>query len=251
MSSRASSAKLRGPLVQFLVDLCRPSQLNVEPVSAGLLLFRRAAGDGARHRARGAAGCVARNGKRRWRRDRRIQSAGYGAPQPARAQPGARHAAGAAVDLPAASLFNDVLVKDEAALGASGSSTKTTRHAARAAGLRGRCLCLVCDDRVHGFLLRQPGSAERGDGRRLKGIPASEASGMNLPSQDALQRLERLRRSLGALTDYEAQGAPWRLRWLLYSGDEFTAEGAEGLLRRFHQLLFGQTRTEMLATSSG
>ena len=69
---------------------------------------------------------------------------------------------------------------------------------------------------------------------------------MNLPSPDALQRLDKLRQAVAQLTLYEDQGAPWSLRWFLYTGGDMLPKVRKVYYARFNQLLFGQTQGEML-----
>ena len=71
---------------------------------------------------------------------------------------------------------------------------------------------------------------------------------MNLPTQDALQKLETLRASLVKLTDYEENGAPFGLRWFLYTGKDLYPAVRRLYYARFNQLLFLQTQGRMLAS---
>jgi type VI secretion system protein ImpL len=79
-----------------------------------------------------------------------------------------------------------------------------------------------------------------------KDIPAAEAGGMNLPSLTALQKLDALRATLVKLRKYEREGAPFRLRWFLYTGSELYPQARRVYYSRFHQLLFAQTQANML-----
>ncbi len=54
---------------------------------------------------------------------------------------------------------------------------------------------------------------------------------MNLPAQRALQKLETLRHSLVKLTKYEEEGAPFGLRWFLFTGGDLYPGGAPVVLR--------------------
>ncbi|MBL0158442.1 MAG: hypothetical protein IPP47_15260 [Bryobacterales bacterium] len=234
--------KLRGPLVQFLVELCRPSQLNVSPFLRGFyfsgvrpVTVRDVAPEAPRAASHGMEAPSSATGV--------FKVPGYGAPQAAVPSGGTTRRVPQWIFLQ--QLFNHVLVKDEAALGASGSSTKTSTMQ-RALLALAAVLCLFA---MIGFTVSFFGNrALQSEAMEAaKGIPASEASGMNLPSQDALQRLERLRASLAQLTEYEEQGAPWRLRWLLYSGNDLLPRVRKLYYARFQQLLFGQTQAEMLA----
>jgi type VI secretion system protein ImpL len=84
-----------------------------------------------------------------------------------------------------------------------------------------------------------------------RGITAAEASGMDLPSADALKRLETLRQSVETLSTYNRQGAPWRYRWGLYVGDDMLPGVRRTYFAKFHQLLLGGTQGTMLASLGG
>ena len=81
-----------------------------------------------------------------------------------------------------------------------------------------------------------------------RGIPPGEAGGMNLPTQESLQQLETLRAALVKLTGYEENGAPFGIRWFLYTGTDLYPAVRRLYYDRFHQLLFLQTQGRMLAS---
>jgi type VI secretion system protein ImpL len=143
-------------------------------------------------------------------------------------------------------LFTGVILNDRTALSASGSSTKAStmqRLLLTAAAL----LFLVF---AAGFTVSFLGNKalEKEVLDSAAGIPSSEASGMNLPSAAALQKLEELRQSLVKLTRYEEEGAPFGLRWFLYTGGDLYPEVRRLYYARFSQLLFLQTQGMMLGS---
>ncbi len=233
--------KMRGPLVQFLVELCRPSQLSTSPFLRGFYFS-------------GVRPVV-------------VTESAPETPRPASAGLQAPSSATTVFQIPSAAqrpavfsesctkrvpqwiflwqLFNHFITRDETALGASGSSTKTS-FAHRLLLATAILASLVA---LTGFTVSFFGNRALQNDlvTAAKGIPAGEASGMNLPSQDALSRLETLRSSLAQLTGYKENGAPWGLRWLLYSGDDLLPLTRKIYYARFHQLLFGQTQNELLA----
>ncbi|MGP8246367.1 MAG: ImcF-related family protein [Bryobacteraceae bacterium] len=231
--------KLRATAVQFLVDLCRPSQLTVGPFLRGFYFtgvrpvlinesapVAPAAGEaGGYGAASGATGIFHAGG--------RPQAA---APAPQRA--GATRKVPQWVFL--GHLFHSVLLGDRGALGASGSSTKTSRGRrillAVAAGL---CLLLataftVSFFRNHGLEARVRDAAQ--------GIASGESTGADMATLPSLQKLETLRQSLETLAAYHRDGAPWSYRWGLYAGDDLYPEARRVYFARFKQLLFGQTQ---------
>lgn len=142
-------------------------------------------------------------------------------------------------------LFSDVVLRDRAAMGASGHSVRTelTRRilVGSAAALcllwsigmtvsffRNRALESRVSDAVHGIGNQTGGAAQE------------------LPSLDALQRLDTLRETVQLLSRYQREGAPWSLRWGLYVGDEIYPSARRLYFASFHQLLFGQTQLALL-----
>jgi type VI secretion system protein ImpL len=239
--------KLRNGLVQFLVNVCRPSQLRVSPFLRGFYFS-------------GVRPVV-------------VQDAPVAAPRPSAAQRSAFEAAGSATGFfqtgaspaapapitPAAGgtrkvpqwlflshLFADVIQRDKAALGASGSSTKaSTLQRILLASAAVIFLILAVGFTVSFFGNR---ALENEVLEAARGIPPGEAGGMNLPTQDALQKLETLRASLFKLTDYEENGGPLGLRWFLYTGTDLYPAIRRLYYARFSQLLFLQTQGRMLAS---
>jgi len=236
--------KLRSALVQFLVDIGRPSQLRSSPFLRGfyfsgvrpvtmtempaapLVTSTEQAG------LSGATGMF-RAGVEAQRRS-----------QQAQATPG-----GGSRKVPQwlflGHLFNDVILADEAARRASGSSTKTsTLKRALYATAAGLCL-LYAMLLLVSFLGNR--SLEQNALDASRNLAAVAAAGNALPSEDSLHKLESLRQSLAQLTEYEYNGAPLRLRWGLYSGSSVLPSVRRVFYSKFNQLLFGSTEAGILA----
>jgi len=234
--------KLRGLIAQFLVDLCRPSQLTTAPFLRGFYF----------------------SGVRPITVD---DYAPVAAPVQQPAEPGATEAtsifrvAGRA-QAPApqrvagsrrvpqwlflSHLFHDIVLQDRVALSASASSTKTNfARRVMLACAAGICLLLAA-----GFLtswLRNSALENRAiDAAR--GIRSSESTGLDLASLDALQRLDALRQTLTELDTYEREGAPLSMRWGLYSGSDVFTEARRAYFNHFRRLLFSQTQAALLGT---
>jgi type VI secretion system protein ImpL len=230
--------KLRTLLVQFLVDLTRPSQLGTNPFLRGFYftgvrpvvmddvvaapavreeVAESAFDGGATQIFRGvgaqlqAAPMVARSGG-----PRRMPQWVF-----------------------LTSLFNDVLVKDRVALAASGSSSKVNllRRVALGAVVLLGIICLTgfavsfvrnraLETRVHDAVA---------DLRVLQTRTAQVASAGDL------QKLDNLRRELVDISDYEENGRPLGLRWGLYVGDQIYPDAKRVYFQRFRQLLFAET----------
>ena len=237
--------KARALAVEFLVDLCRPSQLTVGPFLRGFYFSG----------VRPVIVTEAPAAPRVERQQTETASAATGMFRVGGAQAAAPQAAPAGVPrkvpqwLFLSHFFNDIVLADRTAMGASGASTKTgflQRLLLMGAALL--CLILIVGFTVSFFRNRAlAGNAVEA----ARGISAAESSGMNLPSADALKRLETLRQSLETLSVYHREGAPWSYRWGLYVGDDLLPEVRRAYFAKFHQLLFGGTQAAMLESLRG
>ena len=66
------------------------------------------------------------------------------------------------------------------------------------------------------------------------------------PTLDALRRLDGLRGELETLTQYERHGPPWRLQWGLYAGSALYPAARRDYFRAFEQLQFAATRDTLV-----
>ena len=236
--------KLRGVIVQFLVDLCRPSQLTTAPFLRGfyfsgvrpITIDEYAPSAAAAPEPQAAAGYSDATG---------IFRAGQRAAQ---AQAAQRVVGSRRVPqwLFLSHLFYDIVLQDKAALSTSTSSTKTSfaRRVMLSCAI-GLCLILAACFVTSWARNR---SLESRVVEAARGIPASESTGLDLPSLDALQRLDTLRQSVAGLSAYERDGAPLSMRWGLYTGSDLYPEARRAYFARFRQLLFNQTQASLLNT---
>lgn len=79
-------------------------------------------------------------------------------------------------------------------------------------------------------------------------VPRGAIGADGLPTPDALRRLDALRGELATLTGYERDGPPWRLRWGLYAGSELYPPLRRRYFTEFDRLLLGGTRDSLLAS---
>jgi type VI secretion system protein ImpL len=261
--------KLRNGIVQFLVDLCRPSQLRTGPFLRGfyftgqrtIVVDRAAAVEPQAQAAmspsfEGVAGATrAFNINEAERRaaqppedmlggatfvfDPRRAAAGEGAAMGGRGPVAQPRQVQQPVFL--SHLFSDVILQDRAALGASGSSTKASfwRRLLLALAI---VVLLVFSV---GFVVSYFGnrSLEVQVARAAQGLAAyPELTGAQLPTFDALQRLDSLRQTLETLRE----PPPLRLRWGLYVGDDLYATASQIYFASFRKLLFAQTQNALL-----
>jgi type VI secretion system protein ImpL len=240
--------KLRQSIVQFMVDCCRPSQLKASPFlrgfyfsgvrpitvsSAPVVTASKQENDAFKQ-----AGAATQMFSAAMLKAQAQQSAMAGAQQPGRRVP---------QWLFLGHLFNDILLKDTLAMGASGSSVKTSGLQRILLGLAAALLTLYSIGLVVSFfgnkgLEDQAIVAAKGLADVRADMKACEA-----PSIDQLQRLETIRQSLLQLTEYEEKGAPWRLRLGLYAGSDMYPEVRKSYYDRFKALLFGGTQTGLIA----
>jgi type VI secretion system protein ImpL len=234
--------KLRPTVVQFLVDLCRPSQLAVGPFLRGFyftgvrpIIINEAAPvqaaqpqQGGYGQASGATGIFS-------------VGAMAGAPAP---PPPVATSRKVPQWLFLSHLFNDILLADRAAMGASGASTKTSFWRrflfATAAGL---CLLLTVGFTISFFNNRSLESKVRD---AAVGISSVASSGGGLAPVESLRKLETLRQAMETLVKYHREGAPFFYRWFLFVGDDLYPEARRVYFDRFKLLLFGQTQNGIL-----
>lgn len=236
--------KLRTLLVQFLVDLLRPTQLGTNPflrgfyftgvrpvvvddvVAAPVLVAETAEeslNSGATQIFRGGVSQVAAPPAIRGGGPRRMPQWVF-----------------------LSSLFNDILVKDRVALATSGSSSHVNllRRIALACGVILGVIFLagftISFFRNHALESRV--RDEVTDLRTLQ-TPADQRQPASIGD---LQKLDRLRADLIDLSDWEENGAPWSMRWGLYSGHEVYQDAKPVYFERFRRLLFSETQKRIM-----
>lgn len=236
-------AKLRGSIVNFLVEVCRPSQLRASPflrgfyfsgvrpivVSDAAPVSLRADGGEEALRGAGAATQMFRMGKLQEDMQKQAQAkqqnAGRRVPQ----------------WMFLGHLFNGVLLRDTSALGASGSSTKTSFLQRLLLGGAAALFLLFSIGLLVSFF-QNKGLQSTAITAATDLAPTADLQACALPSLDQLKKLDTLRKSLAQLTEYEDNGAPLTYRLGLYAGNELLPNVRLAYYDRFRALLFGQTQ---------
>ncbi|HUI53507.1 MAG TPA: ImcF-related family protein [Bryobacteraceae bacterium] len=237
--------KIRPAVVQFLVDLCRPSQLTVGPLLRGFYFTgvrpviinetapvaaaapQQQAGYGA---ASGATGIFGAGGRPQMQQQAAPQVVGTRkVPQ--------------WVFL--SHLFTDILLADRSAMAASGASTKTS-FARRVLFLAAAALCLILSIFFTVSFIKNHGLESRVRAA-AQDLGTGEIAPNIVAPVDGLRKLEGLRQELQTLIEYKRNGAPLFYRMGLYTGNDLEPEARSIYFQRFHQLLMGQTQTAMLA----
>lgn len=226
---------------QFLLELCKPSQLGVSPFLRGFYFT-------------GVRPVV-------------VSDVVAAAPPPPRAggqvalgatsvfnPQGLQEAARAASSTPISRklpewvflqrLFREVILQDHAAMHATAGGTRVN-HLRRGLAVAATVLFLVLGT---GFTVSYFGNrALIGDAavaaRGAVSLPAVEAEA---PGAPALQALDALRGQAARVGAFERQGHPWRLSWGLYTGDALHPELRTLYFDRFDQLLWRNTRADLL-----
>src|SRR5690606_9023549 len=218
-------------VVRFLVELCKPSQLQVSPILRGFyftgvrpVIVTEAALEAA---AGSGAGAV----------DRGSASSATAVFNAAAALDSARAAASGA---PAAPLtrkipqwvflqrfFGEVVLGDRAALSATGGGTRVSLPRRILLGAAAVFFVLL----AAGFTRSYFGNRQliRGTAAAMEGVAAVPAAARAAatpggPALADLERLDTLRARLEALDTHGREGAPLRLRFGLYTGGEIYAK---------------------------
>jgi len=231
--------KLRALLVDFLVSLARPSQLQSNPFLRGFYFsgVRAVTIDDVAPVAREtAAGSTPDAGATRMFSAGQLRQAAMPAAPVSRSR-----------KVPQwtflTRLFNDVVLKDRVALSTSGISGKINmlRRVALIVvlALFGIwAIALVVSFIGNRSLQSQLAAAARQ-------VPSGRLSAGQLASLGDLQHLDQLRQFVAQLSQYQRDGAPLHLRWGLYSGDRLYPDVRQLYFARFRDLMFGNTQDQI------
>jgi type VI secretion system protein ImpL len=231
--------KLRNAVVQFLVDVCRPSQLRTSPFLRGFY-FSGVRPVTVQDTPLPTAAPTAQ----------KAQASGHATGMFQAMRPGA---AAQPVQQPqyvgtkrvpqwvfVSRLFNQVILQDRAALAASGASTKTSGMQRLLLIMGSLALFLIAIAFTVSFFKNR---AMVNDAvAAAEAIPSSEAAGSALASSTSLQKLETLRQALEQLTAYRVDGHPYSMGWGLFAGDDLYPHLRKTYYTRFNQLLFAQAQ---------
>jgi type VI secretion system protein ImpL len=243
--------KLSKPLVQFLVDLCRPGHLRTGPflrgfyfvgqrivtVSAGAgqtMLGQRVAQrspGGFNPDATSLISAQDTSAKMAWATGTSLE--------------GASESRRSVQRLFLSHVFSHVLLQDRAALGASGKSTRGD-FGRRILFASIACVALAW---IVITMISFVGNARLVSAVRSAGQDLSTVQnlGSQPPTADSLRRLDNLRQTLVELRGYNQDGAPWHLRWGLYAGDSVFNDARAIYFHAFDQVLFQHTKRNLLA----
>ena len=140
-------------------------------------------------------------------------------------------------------LFNDILLADKSAMGASGTSTRTSaarRILLMAAASSASWLMILFT--VSFFKNRGLEAEVRTAAQDLAAGPPPAA---DLAPADQLRKLENLRQAVERLQGYQRDGAPFSYRMGLFVGNDLYPEARRIYFARFQQLLLAPTQAAM------
>jgi type VI secretion system protein ImpL len=141
-------------------------------------------------------------------------------------------------------IFSHILLQDQGAFGASSQSTRVShwrRVMWAAAAIIGTIWILGS---VLSFFSNRTLESKFSQAAQSSVFGSSAAP--QSPSPESLQQLEALRKSLEELTRYERNGVPLHLGWGLYPGHDYYEEARRVYFLRFRQMLFGQIQESMV-----
>lgn len=240
--------KLRTPLVQFLVELCRPSQLRVSPFLRGFyfsgvrpVTIQENVLEPAPVQQKPFKTPASATGMFQ------IPVAGQPAPQATSAQYVRSKRIPQWVFL--TRLFNSVLLADQAAFSASGASTKTSFTQRLLLAAAALVMLILGGLWTMSFVSNRRLVSEAV--MAAEAIRPTEAAGAGLASLESLQKLETLRQALEQLTKYRNEGHPFGLGLGLWTGDDMYPHVRKAYYGRFHQLLFRQAQGELVKHLNG
>jgi type VI secretion system protein ImpL len=231
--------KLRPLLVQFLVDLARPSQLNVNPFLRGFYF------SGVRPTV--IEDAVASTPEAPEPGFNPNATVVFGASQLRAAQPVAR--VGGSRKVPEwvflSQFFNEVLLKDRLALSTSGFSSRASLLR-RLAFITVTGVALIF---AIGFLVSffSNLSLEHSVKHAVEEVRALRLAPGQTATVDQLQKLDALRQELVTISGYKTDGVPMHLRWWMYSGESLYPPARRAYFDQFSSLLFAETQGRLLS----
>ncbi len=239
--------KLRGPLVKFLLELCRPSQLNVGPFLRGFYFSGVRPVVVEEETAAQATGPVP-SGKRDLANPDATgifsyQRPSVQTPSPTPVSRTSKRRVPQWVFLPR--FFNEVILADRSGLAASAANTKTN-FLRRLLLTSAVCLCVLFG--IFTLVSFVKNRALVSNVRQAANAVASDNAGANTVSIDSLTKLDTLRQALVQLTEYERTHPPLSMRWGLYTGSTILPDTRQLYFDHFKTLLFGNLQSGLLTS---
>src|SRR5581483_4212760 len=234
--------KLRNLIVQFLVELGRPSQLSVNPFVRGFYFA------GVRpimvEDMPGLSIAAAAPSSPEQGATQLFHAGQFGQQQ----QFAARVPTSRRVPqwMFVTRLFHDVILRDRAAMATSSFSVQTSMMRRILLGIVIGILFILAIGFTISFALNKQMHSEvlaAANAIRNESVPTDSN-----PTMDQLQKLDRLRQDVLTLQQYKKNGAPLSMRWGLYTGDELLDPARKIYFNRFNTLLFASSQGLVLSS---
>ena len=233
--------KVQGGLVNFLVDLCRPSQLSVGPFLRGYYF------SGVRpvfitdvipSQPKQAQESLDFSEATSMFNAAQLQQSIQQMQQPKATGP---RRVPQWVFL--TQFFNRILLGDQNALRASSTSVGISKVRRAVFGSLAALLLFYGVFLTISFFKNR--SMEQDVIQAVRQLPATPTLGGQLATLDQLQRLEQVRASLEELTRHQREGKPLMMRWGVYAGDKVYPLARRAYFQHFQQLLLAGTQQNM------
>lgn len=233
--------KVRDRLTQFLVDLCRPTQLSVSPQLRGFYFTGvRAVEVAARPAAAASPRMTPEAGHMEATRifsPQELASLQSGGAVPAESQVVPQWVF-------VTRLLREVIGKDSAAEALTGSGLLV--HVARRALLTAAMVAFIAVGVGTFVSFRQNARLTSQAEDAVRGVSALPEAVVGVPDAAQLAVLDDLRQVSEQLTGFEVDGPPLSYRWGLYAGRDIRAVTRATYFDRFHRLLLGDARAALV-----
>jgi type VI secretion system protein ImpL len=237
--------KVRKNLNQYLVELCKPSQLSANPYLRGFYFT----GIRARivERAVSAPAAV----------EQRSTPQDAGATQFINLRTAGRTVAAAPVMTQARvpqwtflpRLLPEVILGDRSALTATKQSAPAKLFRRILYGTVAFLLALYTIFLIVSYF--NNAALERRIRNDARALPQADATATSMPGLGELRALDDLRQTIALLDENKQNGAPWSYRWGLYQGDKLSLEARRVYFDRFRPMLLNPAQNGFLATMRG
>jgi len=234
--------KLRKNLNQYLVELCKPSQLSANPYLRGFYFT----GVRARMVERVATAPAA---------PERTTPQDAGATQYINLSMGRPQVRAAAAPVMTSSrvpqwtflprLLPEVILGDKSALSATKQSAPARLFRRILFGSLAFLFALWIIFLVISYV--NNAGLEHRIQNAARVLPTAGASAISLPSLSDLRALDDLRQTIVQLDDFQKNGAPWSYRWGLYQGEKLSVQARRIYFDRFRPMMLNPAQANFLA----
>lgn len=229
--------------VDFLVELCKPSQLGVSPLLRGFYFTGARASvvsEPAAPTARSPdpAALPALGATSVFDARHLLQNARSSA-----TAPGTRNVV---ERLFLKRVFRDVILRDDAAMKITGGGTRVQVVQRGVLAVAAALFLILAAGLVVSYINNR--ALVREASAATAGVNPLELEPAGPVSVEALRRLDALRAQAERVSAYEREGHPWRLGWGLYTGTELYPKLRMEYFDHFDRLLWGETRERLLGS---